>query len=99
MNIPKKIKIGWKEYKIEFKKTKRKLIEVANLRYGEIDYDKRIITLNDESDKENQKATLIHEMIHGISDMYKLNFEENTVEMLGDAVYTLIKDNPELFKK
>jgi|LGVE01.1.fsa_nt_gb hypothetical protein len=98
MKIPKRVKIGWKKYKIIKRTPERQLIEVANYRYGEIDYDKRTITINSDADQKNQEATFIHEVIHGISEMYKLEFDEKTVELLGDAMYTFLKDNHKILK-
>lgn len=97
MRIPNKIKIGWKKYRVVRRNPKRELVEVANYRWGEIDYDKRELVINESADKQNAEATFIHEIIHGISEMYKLDFEERTVEILGDALYTFVKDNPKIF--
>ena len=98
MKIPKKVKIGWKQYKIVKTVPKVELAEVSNHYFGYIDCNQRNIHLNVDFDKQQQEATLIHEIFHGISEMYNLNFSEEVVEQLGDAFYTLMCDNPEMFR-
>lgn len=87
------IKIGWKTYDIRVVEPKQTLFIGGNECFGTIDYINRVIELNHNNDEEQNIATLIHEVIHGVSEMYKLDFEEDTVERLGDALYTLFKDN------
>lgn len=88
------IKIGWKNYKIIKTNPKHNLIEGGNDCYGEIDYNKREIYLNYLlNDEEQNKATLIHEVLHGISDMYNLELSEDIVSRLGEALYIVLKDN------
>ena len=88
------IKIGWKNYKIIKTNPNHNLIEGGSDCYGEIDYNKREIYLNELlNDKEQNKATLIHEILHGISDMYNLELSEDIVSRLGEALYIVLKDN------
>ena len=88
-----KIKIGWKEYKIEHSKVKSTLVVEGSECYGQISYDDQVIYLREGNTEEQDRATLIHEALHGISDMYYLKLDEETVTRLGDALYTVIKDN------
>lgn len=97
MNIPKKIKIGWKEYEIEQVDEKGQLIVDAGTCYGEIEYDDQVIRLNKNYGDEQKKATLIHEILHGISNMYTLDMTEDLVTKLANALYIVMKDNPNLF--
>ena len=88
-----KVKIGWKEYKIS-KEEKCSILVVEGAEcYGQISYDKQMIYLRKENSEEQDKATLIHEVLHGISEMYNLDLSEDIVTRLGDALYTTIKDN------
>lgn len=88
------IKIGWKTYEIMNASPDTTLTMGGEECYGQIDYDKNRILLNYEFAKTDQgKATLVHEIIHGISHMYHLDLDEPTVERLGDALFTVIKDN------
>ena len=88
-----KIKIGWKTYDIRKVEPQQTLFVGGNECYGTIDYVNQVIDINSKCDDEQSKATLIHEVIHGVSDMYALKFDEDTVGRLGDALYTLLKDN------
>lgn len=93
--IPGSVKILYKEYEIE---------EVDNLHdtdgelYGQIQYLPQKIHLNSGSSEEQKKATLIHEIMHGLDEMYNIGLGEKQIEKLGNAVYMLIKDNPEMFR-
>ncbi len=49
--------------------------------------------------EEQQRATLCHEMLHGLDEMYSIGLKEKQIEKLGNALYMLIRDNPELFAK
>lgn len=96
MIIPEKVKVLYKEYSV---------IEEENLHdeksdlYGQIRYIEEVIALNTASSDEQKKATLVHELIHGIDEMYRIGLEEEQIEKLGNAVYMLIKDNKEMFKE
>lgn len=98
MNIPDKVKIGWKDYKIEHASSESKLTVESGTCYGEIDYNEQIIRLNDKYSEEQKQCTLVHEVLHGISDMYQLNMPEGLVARLADAIYTVVKDNPNMLK-
>ena len=90
MTLPKRIKIGWKEYEI------RKLSSVLNSGnelYGQIDYDEQTITLRANNGCDQDACTLIHEVLHGISNMYCLALDEALVEKLANAIFTVMKDN------
>ena len=88
------IKIGWKTYEIMNASRDTTLTMGGEECYGQIDYDQNRILLNKEFARTDQgKATLAHEILHGISEMYHLDLDEAIVERLGDALFTLIKDN------
>ena len=94
MRIPTKIKILYKEYTVEHEPN---LHDQGGDLYGQIDYMIEKIYLNPNSSEEQQKATLIHEIVHGLSDMYGIGLKEKQVEKLGNAFYMLIRDNPGVF--
>lgn len=88
------IKIGWKTYEIIDASPNDSLIMGGEACYGQIDYDKNRILISDQFIGADQaKATLVHEVLHGISEMYHLDLDEPIVERLGDALFTVIKDN------
>ena len=88
--IPEKIKIGWKQYKIIH--AKEALNDGSEL-YGQISYDRQTITLRASNSPEQDEATFIHEVLHGVSEMYGLGLDEKAVTLLGDALYTVVGDN------
>lgn len=94
MQIPEKVKILYKEYTVE---------EQENLHdgeldlYGQIHYLPQKILLNVDSSDEQKKATLIHEIIHGLDEMYCMGLKEKQIEKLGNALYMLQRDNPKMF--
>lgn len=88
-----KVKIGWKEYKIKLLESQQTLKTGAGECYGEIFYDEKVIHINKAYDAEFQEVALIHEVLHGVEDMYNLELGEETVTRLAQAIYTVLKDN------
>ena len=98
MNIPDKVKIGWREYKIN-QGEHRSGRDGGDL-YGEIQYEEQTIYLYDKQSEDNKKATLLHEIIHGIffvSGHHEWRENEELIECLTENLYQVIKDNPSLF--
>lgn len=93
--ITEKIKILYKEYSVEYQEN---LHDGAGELYGQIHYLPEKILLNPAASDEQQEATLIHEVLHGIDELYGIGLKEKQVEKLGNALYMLIKDNPKMFE-
>ena len=49
--------------------------------------------------KDMEDSTLIHELVHMISDIQGLDLDEMQVSALGVGVYSLIKNNKELLSE
>lgn len=96
MIIPKKIKILYKEYQVE---QQENLHDENGDLYGQIDYFAEKILLNSKSSEKQKKATLIHELVHGLDELYQIDLKEKQVEKLGNAFYMLLKDNPNMFRE
>lgn len=96
MTIPEKVKILYKTYEVTGEEN---LHDEKTDLYGQIRYIEEVIALNNASSDEQKKATLIHEVLHGIDEMYRVGLEEEQIEKLGNAIYMFIKDNPEMFKE
>lgn len=96
MIIPEKIGILYKTYSVQ---------QVDNLHdkgddlYGQIHYLSEQILLNEKASTNQKKAALIHEVIHGLDEMYRIGLEEEQVEKLGNAFYMLIQDNTGMFEQ
>lgn len=95
MIIPDTVKILFKKYTVCRDNNMRD--DKGNLLYGQIDNIEQLITLNEDAGLEQQKATLMHEMVHGLDDLYSIGLKEKQVEKLGTALYMLVRDNPEMF--
>lgn len=96
MIVPEKVKILYKEYGIELREG---LHDENGELYGHINYLSQKIYLNEEASEEQKKATLMHEIVHGLDEMYDIGLEEKEVEKLGTALYMLLKENIEMFKE
>lgn len=99
MNIPESVRIGGVDYKIC---RKEHLHANGSLLYGQIDYDDCEIRLSttDGLAFDHQCITLLHEIVHGIIENYKiyLDDEEKVVDAFARGLFQVIKDNErELF--
>lgn len=88
-----KIKIGYKDYQIKYLDPKQVLFDDGTELIGKIEYNDNIIYLSNRYSNEG----LVHEVIHGIDDMYGIGLTEGQVNGLGKGIYTVLKDN-ELLK-
>ncbi len=96
MVIPNKVKILYKDYDVQEQDNLHD--ENGNL-YGQIHYLPEKIYLNAQSSEKQKEASLIHEIIHGIDEMYFIGLKEKQIEKLGNALYVLIQDNPNMFER
>jgi hypothetical protein len=89
------LKIGWKDYKIIITEPKAPLHIHGIECFGKIDYLDQKIFLRRANTEEQMIATLIHEVLHGIGDMYQIESltKEKLTTKLADALYTILKDN------
>lgn len=90
------VKIGWKIFDIY---ESEPCESGGDLVYGYIDHYNSKIFLKQNMDKNQYKVTFLHEILHGIDDIYCFNFSEQTIKRLANCLYEVIKDNAELFKK
>lgn len=95
MDIPEKVNILYKTYTIS---ECQGLHDGNQDLCGQIQYLSQQILLNSEMSEELKKATLLHELVHGLDEMYNIGLKEKQVDKLGNALYMLIRDNPEMFK-
>lgn len=96
MRIQEKVKILYKDYLVTEQKN---LHDESSDLLGQINYLSQTILLNADAKEEQKKATLMHEIIHALDEMYSIELKEKQVEKLGNALYMLQKDNPGLFAK
>lgn len=96
LNIPDTLKIGWKDYRVLVKPPDKDLFIEGKECYGSINKDDQEIIINYYTTEEQQQATLLHEIIQGISDYLYLDFTEDTVVRFTEGLFTVLKDNPDL---
>lgn len=99
MNLPKKINIKGKEYKI---------IQINDISlngepaHGLVDYDKQIILIEKSASNESKLSTLIHELCHAV--WYEIGLKQTSLtqdleELLAENVCQVIMSNFRLTMK
>lgn len=95
MNIPDKVKIGYKDYKVNMHDGN--LVDDNQVCYGTIEYDSEIINISNLYSDNSKKCTLIHECVHGIDEFLDIGLSEEQVTKLGKGIYDFIRDNQYMF--
>ena len=94
--IPEKIKIGYKEYRLEkWKQT----VASANEAQGQFFAKEGIIGYTDEEKGVSHANTLLHEIIHAVVYQWNIDVgekEETIVNGLTNGITTVLVDNPKL---
>jgi|TARA_R100000700_G_C3171465_1_gene146072 hypothetical protein len=94
--IPEKIKIGYKEYRLEkWKQT----VASANEAQGQFFAKEGIIGYTDDEKGVSHANTLLHEIIHAIVYQWNIDVgekEETIVNGLTNGLTTVLVDNPKL---
>jgi hypothetical protein len=67
--------------------------------YGEIEHDSLKINICKDHPIQLQHKTTIHEILHGLDEIYQLNLKEDSILRLTSALYSTMLDNKELFKE
>lgn len=96
MNIPSMIKIEYNDYKVNLRNGV--VIKDEALCFGKIDYRKCIIDISTDYAEDVQKCTFIHECLHGIDEVVEAELTEDQVRLMAKGLYSLIKNNPNIFK-
>ena len=63
---------------------------------GRASLKEQTIRLNDVLPNDTRHSTLLHEVIHLISDLTSIELTEVQVDVVAQGVFTLLKDNPEV---
>lgn len=97
--IPRTIKIGWREYTVREGEDKRN--SEGEFLMGEIDYDKHVIFLDNTLLPDEKKCAFLHEVVHGIfySQVHtEWRKDEDLVSAIAEGLMNLTRDNPDLFR-
>ncbi len=97
MNIPDKIKVGYREYKLEeWKQT----VASANDAHGQFFAKEGVIGYTVEEKGVSHANTIIHECLHAIIYQWNMELEEKEEEKLVNGITngltTVFVDNPKL---
>ena len=99
MKIPNNIKIGWRDYTVEF--IEERIDEDEELLDGEIDFSNHIIYINNDLLNEDEKiVTFLHEIIHGVFQSQghsEWGSNEDLIEAVSEGLFLVMKDNPRVF--
>lgn len=94
MKIPKSIRIGGVEYRIQYTPN---LNDGQTMCYGTIDYEDHLIELSEDrgTSHEYRCITLWHEILHGIREQFgvEIDNEEEVVNMFSRGIYQVLQDN------
>lgn len=93
MNIPDKVKIGGLAYEVSTSDTLMRDNEASGNSCG----NTQSIMIDQTVSKQLQETTFLHEVIHQISFVYNLKFDEHTTALLEAGLYAFIMDNPAVF--
>lgn len=64
--------------------------------YGDWDLKTKTVRVREDLEALEMSMTLIHEMIHAMSDLHHLRLSEQSVRALENSITQLIQDHPEL---
>lgn len=63
---------------------------------GRASLKEQIIRLNDVMPTDVRHSTLLHELVHLISNLTSIELSEVQVDVVAQGIFTLMKDNPEM---
>ena len=90
-----KIRVGWKEYEIVYKDIVICPDGVSKC-YGNYSDEKQIIEICSTYSPAQQRATMLHELMHAIDAYHSLELSEKTISVLTNALAELEANNPGL---
>lgn len=98
MKIPSSVKVGWRNYSIEFGEERRNI--KGEPISGEIDVLNHIIYIDKNIYDKEKVLTFLHEVVHGIfysQGHLKWSDNEELVSAISEGLFQLMNDNPKLF--
>lgn len=89
MNIPKAVNILGKKYKVIMEEPK-------DGDYGECNYRHTTIKVSPKQSADSQADTLLHEILHAISEELQYPLQEKQVRLTATALMSVMRANPAL---
>jgi hypothetical protein len=93
---PKETKIGYTKYQIEY--VDELTDQQDEALYGRIDLGNNLIKICKNFNLQTQKATLLHEVLHGIDNFIGTDLDENETVSLSNMLYLWMLENKETVK-
>lgn len=90
MRLPEKITIAGQDIKIIYRK---KILVDGSECWGYYDDEKNTICLRMGMDKTRKMEIFLHEAIHAIESIHRLDMTEKAVKILGIEILALIRNN------
>ena len=69
---------------------------LCSTQVGEHDMRPQLITIDANISKQLRAASLVHEMLHSLSELYQFDLDERSVTLCATALCALIHDNPKV---
>ena len=94
MPLPKSIRIVGHTYTVQVEPS-----EHFNSQYmGQINHQELTIRVGTHIPPEQQRETLLHEVIHGVDVAMRLNLSEEDTSRLSRGLHAALRDNPDFAK-
>jgi cob(I)alamin adenosyltransferase len=91
MSFPQKIRILGRDYIVEYN-------EELNGLYGKCDERNQLISIAPNQLPSLEVDTVLHEIVHGISDVMNLGMKERQVYCITTGLIAVMKDNPDFLE-
>lgn len=91
------IKIGYKNYEVEYKE--KVYSEKPEELYGQINFSEDCIAIANKFSADQQRCTLLHEVIHGVDNDRGLALSEHQIEQLAIGLFQVIRENPQFVRE
>ena len=93
MIIPAKVNIGGIIYDVNVISGKTNNTLHERDYFGNIDYEKCIITIDSDLNYQQIEMTLMHEIMHGIANHFGIKVEEEDIDRLARGIYMVLREN------
>lgn len=94
MHIPSQLKIGPYTWTVVRKRVRHRNKEC----YGSECEATQTIELHTKNTDDRNRETLMHEVLHAVSDIYAAGMDEGQVNTLAFGLTQLLRDNPEFWE-
>jgi len=87
------IKIGGFQYRLRFVSS-----HSLDGKFGQCNFYSTTIDVNAQADPEQQRATIVHEVIEALNYHFELNLKHRQIQSLEHGIHQVLTDNPDLLE-